>query len=149
MPGIYGYVSAVKWLADIRLTTFEQNQGYWIPRGWAALAPIKTGSRIDVPGGSRITAGNTAIAGVAWAQHTGIAKVEVQVDSTPWQTAELAVDGGIDTWRQWKLAWNATAGEHRIRVRATDAKGVVQPEERTDVAPDGATGWHEIGVTVS
>lgn len=149
VPGIYGYVSAVKWLADIRVTTFEQNVGYWVPRGWSALGPIKTGSRIDVPGRGRVVAGNTAIAGVAWAQHTGIAKVEVQVDATPWQSAELAVDGGIDTWRQWKLPWNATPGDHRIRVRATDANGKLQPEERTDVAPDGATGWHEIGVTVS
>ena len=149
VPGIYGYVSAVKWLSEIRLTTFEEDQGYWIPRGWSALGPIKTGSRIDVPGRGQIAAGTTAIAGIAWAQHTGIAKVEVQVDATPWQTAQLAVDGGIDTWRQWKLAWNATPGEHRIRVRATNAKGETQPEERTDVAPDGATGWHEIGVTVS
>ena len=149
VPGIYGYVSAVKWLSDIRLTTFEESQGYWIPRGWSALGPIKTGSRIDVPGRGRVVAGNTAIAGVAWAQHTGISKVEVQVDGTPWQTAELAVDGGVDTWRQWKLAWNATAGDHRIRVRATDANGKVQTEERADVAPDGATGWHEIGVSVS
>ena len=149
VPGIYGYVSAVKWLSEIRLTTFEEDQGYWIPRGWSALGPIKTGSRIDVPGRGQIAAGNTAIAGIAWAQHTGISKVEVQVDATPWQTAQLAVDGGIDTWRQWKLAWNATPGEHRIRVRATNAKGETQTEERADVAPDGATGWHEIGVTVS
>ena len=102
-----------------------------------------------MPGRGQIPAGNTAIAGIAWAQHTGISKVEVQVDATPWQTAQLAVDGGIDTWRQWNLAWNATPGEHRIRVRATNAKGETQTQERADVAPDGATGWHEIGVTVA
>ena len=148
IPGIYGYVSAVKWLSEIRLTRFDQDNGYWIPRGWAQLAPIKTGSRIDVPGRGDLPAGRAAIAGVAWAQHRGVAKVEVQVDDQPWQMAELAADGGIDTWRQWKLAWDATPGRHRVRVRATDATGELQPEQRTDVAPDGATGWHEIGVRV-
>ncbi len=150
VPGIYGYVSAVKWLQKITLTTFEADQGYWIPRGWSAIAPIKTGSRIDVPGRSsgQLRAGRLAIAGVAWAQHRGIKLVEVQVDDGPWQKAELAVDGGIDTWRQWKLAWDATKGEHTIRVRATDATGQLQPEQRTDVAPDGATGWHTIAVNI-
>jgi hypothetical protein len=89
-----------------------------------------------------------AIAGVAWDQHTGISKVEVQIDDDPWQVAELAADGGIDTWRQWKLSWNATAGRHRVRVRATNAKGVMQVEERAPVAPEGATGWHTVQITV-
>ncbi len=150
VPGIYGYVSAVKWLKQITLTTFEADQGYWIPRGWSALGPIKTCSRIDVPGRStgQIKAGKQAIAGIAWAQHVGIAKVEVQVDDEPWREAELAADGGIDTWRQWKLAWEATAGTHSISVRATDKAGKLQTEERADVAPDGATGWHTIQVNV-
>lgn len=150
VPGIYGYVSAVKWLTNIKLTTFEADEGYWIPRGWSTLAPIKTGSRIDVPGRSsgELRAGRLAIAGIAWAQHVGIAKVEVQIDGEEWQTAELAADGGVDTWRQWKLPWEAAAGVHSISVRATDATGSLQPEERTDVAPDGATGWHTIQVNV-
>ena len=150
VPGIYGYVSAVKWLKRITLTTFEADEGYWIPRGWSALGPIKTCSRIDVPGRNtgQIREGRQAIAGIAWAQHVGIRQVEVQVDDEPWQVAELAADGGIDTWRQWKLAWDATAGTHSISVRATDATGALQIEERTDVAPDGATGWHTIQVAV-
>ena len=150
VPGIYGYVSAVKWLTEIKLTTFEADEGYWIPRGWSALGPIKTGSRIDVPGGSsgQLRAGKQAVAGVAWAQHTGISKVEVQIDGEEWQTAELAADGGIDTWRQWKLAWDAPAGQHSISVRATDATGATQTEERAEVAPDGATGWHTIQVNI-
>ncbi len=149
IPGIYGYVSAVKWLESIELTTFEEKQGYWIPRGWSALGPIKTSSRIDVVGvNGRPVVGVNAIAGVAWAQHVGIAKVEVQVDDEPWKVATLAADGGLDTWRQWKLTWQAAAGKHRIRVRATDVTGETQVEERAPVAPDGATGWHTIEVTV-
>ena len=149
VPGIYGYVSAVKWLSSIEVTTFEEKQGYWIPRGWSALGPIKTGSRIDVIGlNNQPVPGKNAIAGVAWDQHTGIAKVEVQIDDEPWREATLAADGGIDTWRQWKLEWNADRGSHIIRVRATNAKGQTQTEERADVAPDGATGWHTVNVNV-
>jgi DMSO/TMAO reductase YedYZ molybdopterin-dependent catalytic subunit/uncharacterized membrane protein SirB2 len=152
VPGIYGYVSAVKWISEIKLTTFEEDQGYWIPRGWSALAPVKTCSRIDVVGtGGRIgtvAAGPTPIGGVAWAQHVGIAKVEVQVDDGPWQVAKLADDGGIDTWRQWSLVWDATPGRHDIRVRATDNTGFTQSEIPVPVAPDGAEGWHSVGVKV-
>ena len=150
VPGIYGYVSAVKWLEHLKLTTFEEDEGYWIPRGWSALGPIKTSSRIDVPGRSsgQLRAGPQVIAGVAWAQHVGIELVEVQVDDGAWQTAALAADGGIDTWRQWKLPWEATAGVHSIRVRATDATGATQTEDRAAVAPDGATGWHTIQISI-
>ena len=149
VPGIYGYVSAVKWLSSIEVTSFEEKQGYWIPRGWSALGPIKTGSRIDVIGlNNQPVEGKNAIAGVAWDQHTGIAKVEVQIDDEPWHEATLAADGGIDTWRQWKLEWNAARGSHIIRARATNAKGQTQTEERADIAPDGATGWHTVNVNV-
>ncbi len=154
VPGIYGYVSAVKWISNIKLTTFEEDAGYWIPRGWSAIAPVKTSSRIDVVGSNgriarSLTAGPVPIGGVAWAQHVGITKVEVQIDEGPWKVAKLANDGGIDTWRQWSLVWDATPGRHRIRVRATDATGFTQTEERVDVAPNGAEGWHTVGVTVS
>jgi DMSO/TMAO reductase YedYZ molybdopterin-dependent catalytic subunit len=153
VPGIYGYVSAVKWISEMKLTTFEDDQGYWIPRGWSTIAPVKTCSRIDVVGtGGRIgpvTPGPTPIGGVAWAQHVGIDKVEVQVDDGPWQEAKLADDGGIDTWRQWSLAWDATPGRHDIRVRATDKTGFTQSEIPVPVAPDGAEGWHSVGVKVS
>ena len=149
IPGIYGYVSAVKWLSSIEVTTFDEKQGYWIPRGWSALGPIKTGSRIDVIGlNNQPVEGRNAIAGVAWDQHTGIAKVEVQIDDAPWREATLAADGGIDTWRQWKLEWTADRGSHTIRVRATNVKGQTQTEERAEVAPDGATGWHTVNVNV-
>ena len=149
IPGIYGYVSAVKWLESIEVTTFEEKQGYWIPRGWAVDGPIKTGSRIDVIGlNNQPTVGVNAIAGVAWDQHIGINKVEVQIDDEPWRDADLAADGGIDTWRQWKLAWTASAGRHQIRARATNAKGVTQVEQRATVDPDGATGWHTVETTV-
>ena len=149
VPGIYGYVSAVKWLSSIEVTSFEEKQGYWIPRGWSALGPIKTGSRIDVIGlNNQPVEGKNAIAGVAWDQHTGIAKVEVQIDDEPWREATLAADGGIDTWRQWKLEWAAERGSHIIRVRATNAKGQTQTEDRAEVAPDGATGWHTVNINV-
>lgn len=148
VPGLYGYVSATKWLTELELTRFDRVRGYWIDRGWAVEAPVKTQSRIDRPGGS-IAAGPTVIAGVAWAPHSGIAGVEVQIDEGPWQQATLAGDLGVDAWRQWWLPWQATPGRHRVRCRATDAGGVVQTEERRPVAPDGATGWHTRTVTVS
>ena len=149
VPGIYGYVSAVKWLADIKLTTFEEDQGYWIPRGWSAIAPIKICSRIDVPTRSQnVKAGIVPIAGIAWAQHTGIKSVEVQIDEGPWQECELAVEGTIDTWKQWKYAWDAKPGRYVVRARAIDLKGQVQIAERTPVAPDGATGYHTVGIEV-
>jgi DMSO/TMAO reductase YedYZ molybdopterin-dependent catalytic subunit len=150
VPGIYGYVSAVKWLADIKLTTFEEDQGYWIPRGWSAIAPIKICSRIDVPTRSQnVKAGMVPIAGIAWAQHTGIKAVEVQIDEGPWQECELAAEGTIDTWKQWKLAWDAKPGRYVVRVRAIDMNGQVQIADRAPVAPDGATGYHTVGIEVS
>lgn len=150
VSGLYGYVSATKWLSEIELTTLEAFDGYWIPRGWAKLGPVKTQSRIDTPRrGARLTAGEVAVAGVAWAPHTGIAKVEVQVDEGPWREATLGDALGPDAWRQWVLSWPATAGRHTLRVRATDAGGATQTDERLPPAPDGATGWHEVTVEVA
>ena len=148
VPGLYGYVSATKWLSEIELTRFDQVQGYWIDRGWAVEAPVKTQSRIDRPG-TRLDAGPTVIAGVAWAPRAGIDAVEVQIDDGPWQQATLAGDLGVDVWRQWWLAWDATPGRHRLRCRALDGTGAVQTEQRRPVAPDGATGWHTRMVTVN
>ncbi|MGN9782327.1 molybdopterin-dependent oxidoreductase [Nonomuraea sp. ZG12] len=145
VPGLYGYVSATKWVVDLKVTRFDTDEAYWTPRGWAARGPIKVQSRIDLPG-SKVTAGRTTIAGVAWAQHTGLSAVEVRVDRGEWLKAKLAQVPGPDTWRQWALDWDATPGDHTIEVRATDAAGRTQPEERTSVAPDGATGWHTITV---
>ena len=150
VPGIYGYVSAVKWLADIKLTTFEEDQGYWIPRGWSTIAPVKLCSRIDVPSASQsVKAGMVPIAGIAWAQHTGVKAVEVQIDEGPWMSCELAKEGTIDTWKQWKYAWDAKPGRYVVRARAIDLNGQVQIAERAPVAPDGATGYHTVGIEVS
>ncbi|MGI9017057.1 MAG: molybdopterin-dependent oxidoreductase [Euzebya sp.] len=143
IPGVYGYVSATKWLQDIELTTWEAFDGYWIPRGWSKEGPIKTQSRIDVPRrGQSLSAGGNVVAGVAWAQHRGVAGVEVSIDDGPWQQAELAKELNIDTWRQWRFEWDATPGDHRIRVRATDADGMTQSETPVPVAPNGAEGYH-------
>jgi DMSO/TMAO reductase YedYZ molybdopterin-dependent catalytic subunit len=150
VPGLYGYVSATKWLTELKVTRFSADEGYWTPRGWSARGPIKTASRIDVPrSGASVSAGTVAIAGVAWAQHRGIAKVEVQVDSGPWQEATLAAEPTVDAWRQWVLPWAATTGRHQVRVRATDAQGQTQPQQEAPPAPDGATGWHTVPVTVT
>ncbi len=147
VAGLYGYVSATKWLSDIELTTWEAFDGYWIPRGWSKEGPIKTQSRIDVPRrGSVIDPGPTAIAGVAWAPSRAIEKVEVQVDEEPWVEAELSRETTINSWRQWMVTWNATPGRHQVRVRATDGTNTTQTPEITDPAPDGATGWHTIQV---
>lgn len=150
VPGVYGYVSATKWLSEIELTRFDEFDAYWIPRGWSREGPIKTQSRIDTPAdGSTLTGGRPVpIAGVAWAMNRGISKVEVQVDEGPWQEATLADEHAATTWRQWRSAWTPTAGDHRIRVRATDGSGATQTDEVTDVAPNGATGWHSVVVGV-
>lgn len=150
VPGVYGYVSATKWLTEITLTTMDDFNGYWIPRGWSKEAPVKTQSRIDVPrAGDRLRAGPVPIAGVAWAQHRGITGVEVRVDDGEWQTARLADEVSVDAWRQWVYSWEAAPGRHRLWVRATDATGRAQTGDRADVAPDGATGWHHIDVEVA
>ena len=147
VAGLYGYVSATKWLSDIELTTWEAFNGYWIPRGWAKEGPIKTQSRIDVPRkDSVIDPGPTAIAGVAWAPSRAIERVEVQVDDEPWVEADLSRETTINSWRQWMVTWNATPGEHRVRVRATDGTNTTQTSDISPPAPDGATGWHTIQV---
>ncbi len=150
VPGLYGYVSATKWLKEIRLTTWEDFDGYWVPRGWSKEGPIKTQSRIDVPRrGAKLVAGRNAVAGVAWAQHRGVTKVEVRVDDGAWQQTTLADQPTVDGWRQWSFAWDATAGGHTLWVRATDATGATQIEQVSDVAPNGATGWHSVRVNVT
>jgi DMSO/TMAO reductase YedYZ molybdopterin-dependent catalytic subunit len=148
VPGLYGYVSATKWVVDLELTTFEAFDAYWVQRGWARQAPIKTMSRIDTPrSGARVPAGRVAVAGVAWAQHRGITAVEVRIDAGAWQPARLTAQDTIDTWRQWVFAWPADPGEHVIQARATDDTGYTQTGTREPPVPDGATGWHTIGVT--
>jgi len=149
VPGLYGYVSATKWVVDVKVTRFDRDEAYWTPRGWAAKGPIKTQSRIDVPKpNATVPPGRTTVAGVAWAQHKGIDAVEVRIDGGAWQQARLAAVLGPDTWRQWAFDWDATPGDHTIEVRATDATGYTQTSERTPVAPDGASGWHTIDVHV-
>lgn len=150
VPGLYGYVSATKWVVDLELTRFDRALAYWTVRGWSAYGPIKTASRIDVPRAfATLAPGPTTVAGVAWAQHRGIAAVEVQVDDGPWQRAELAPEYSIDTWRQWTWRWDAPVGRHTLRVRAIDGTGAVQTEASAPPAPDGATGWHTRQVTVA
>jgi sulfite oxidase len=149
VPGLYGYVSATKWVVDLEVTRFDRAEGYWTPRGWSAMGPIKTESRIDVPGdGAGLKPGTVAVAGVAWAVHRGVSTVEVRVDDGPWAQARLAVEPSIDTWRQWVYEWPATTGKHRLQVRATDGTGQVQTEVKAPPPPDGASGWHTIEVTV-
>ncbi len=148
VPGLYGYVSATKWLTELKVTRFVDDQGYWTPRGWSALGPIKTQSRIDVPRlRTSVKAGTVQFGGVAWAQHRGISKVELRVDRGPWQEATLAAGISKDTWVQWRRGLDLGPGEHEIQVRATDSSGTPQPEQRTPVAPDGAAGYHTITVT--
>ena len=149
VPGLYGFVSATKWVTDIEITRFDRATAYWTPRGWSAKAPVKTQSRIDVPrSGADVKPGRVAVAGIAWAQHRGIAKVEVRVDDGPWQEARLGSVPSTDTWRQWVYEWDAPAGRHTLAVRATDATGAVQTQEEAPPAPDGATGWHTVEVFV-
>jgi DMSO/TMAO reductase YedYZ molybdopterin-dependent catalytic subunit len=149
VPGLYGYVSACKWVTDINVTTFASADAYWATRGWSQQAPIKTESRIDVPvSNSTIHPGRTPVAGVAWAQHKGVAAVEVRVDRGPWQQARLAAVPNIDTWRQWVWEWDATVGTHLLEARATDATGYTQTAVEAQPPPDGASGYPSAAVSV-
>jgi DMSO/TMAO reductase YedYZ molybdopterin-dependent catalytic subunit len=147
VEGLYGYVSATKWLQEIRLNRWSDEQGYWVPRGWAREAPVKTQSRIDVPGRGDVRAGTVAVAGVAWAPGRGISAVEVSVDGV-WRPARLLPTASDATWVQWVMEWDAAPGQYLLRVRATDGTGEVQTGETARPDPDGATGWHARSVTV-
>ncbi|MGW5581482.1 molybdopterin-dependent oxidoreductase [Micromonospora chokoriensis] len=150
VPGLYGYVGACKWLTSMQVTTFDAFDPYWVQRGWAADAPVKTASRIDTPRPfAQRRAGPVMIAGVAWAQRRGITAVEVQIDDGPWRQARLADGPSPDLWRQWTYRWDATPGSHTLRVRATDATGATQTDKRAAPFPNGATGWHSTTVTVT
>jgi len=150
VPGLYGYVSATKWVTDINVTTFANNYAYWAQRGWSQQAPIKTECRIDVPtGANQLSAGRTAIAGVAWAQHKGIDAVHVRVDNGPWNQATLAAVPGIDTWRQWVWEWDAPHGNHLIEARATDVTGYTQTSLAAQPEPNGASGYPTVSVAVA
>ena len=150
VPGLYGYVSATKWVVEIEATTFDAFDAYWVDRGWTEdPGPVKTMSRIDTPRPlAALGQGTVAVAGVAWAQHRGIERVEVRVDEGGWNVAELAEVPNVDTWRQWVWRWEATPGSHTLEVRATDGAGETQPEERMPPFPEGATGWHSVVVNV-
>jgi DMSO/TMAO reductase YedYZ molybdopterin-dependent catalytic subunit len=149
VPGLYGYVSATKWVVELQVTTFSAHSAYWTQRGWSARGPVKVESEINVPQqGTTVKAGTVAVAGIAWHQHTGIQKVEVQVDDQAWTEAELAPAISADTWVQWKYAWPARSGQHTLRVRATSAEGEVQTSAVADTVPNGATGYHEVQVQV-
>ncbi len=150
VPGLYGFLSATKWLADIELTTFDAAQGYWLQRGWGKFAPIKTQCRIDTPRAfQRVAPGSVAIAGIAWSQPDGIGRVEVRLDGGPWQDAELATEVSGSTWRMWRARVDLGPGSHTVTVRATDGAGRTQPEERVPPIPDGATGWPSTIFTVA
>lgn len=151
VPGLYGFVSATKWVVDLEVTTFAQTKAYWSTRGWLERGPIKMSSRVEVPRAlGRVPAGTVAIGGSAWAQTKGISKVEIQLDGGDWQEADLATEANVDTWRQWSFMWNdAPAGNHKVRVRAYDADNELQIEDQAPPEPDGSTGWHTINFTVT
>ncbi|WP_432560801.1 molybdopterin-dependent oxidoreductase [Kineococcus sp. SYSU DK003] len=150
IPGLYGYVSACKWITDLEVTTFAEKTAYWTDRGWAAKGPIKTASRIDVPRSfATVRAGRVPVAGVAWAQHRGVSAVEVRVDEGEWQPAELLPSASSDTWCQWVFDWNADEpGSHSLQVRATDGTGEPQTAEVVAPVPDGSSGYDSVTVTV-
>nr|WP_062335944.1 molybdopterin-dependent oxidoreductase [Herbidospora sakaeratensis] len=143
VPGLYGYVSATKWVVDVKLTRFDEETAYWTDRGWDAKGPIKTQSRIDTPR-NKTKPGRNVIAGVAWAQTKGIAKVEVKVDDGPWQVAKLAEVPGLDTWRQWSIEVDLASGLHNLSCRATDETGETQTDRGAPPEPNGATGYHQV-----
>jgi Oxidoreductase molybdopterin binding domain/Bacterial Ig domain len=148
-PGIYGYAGSTKWLTELEVTTFATFDSYWVRRGYASRAPIKTMARIDTPRSlARVPAGRTAVGGVAWAQTRGIESVELRVDDGPFLPVDLGAAVSDDAWRQWRYDWDATPGRHTLTVRATDGTGETQTAERADVLPDGASGWMSLVVNV-
>lgn len=149
VPGLYGYVSATKWVVELEVTRFDQVEAFWTSKGWSEQGPIKTSSRIDVPrNGAEVTAGTVSVGGVAWHPHTGIDAVEASLDGGEWRTAELGGVPSLDTWVQWALTYEDVApGDHDLRVRATSRDGITQTSVRRDVVPDGATGWHAVEFT--
>ncbi|WP_441964010.1 molybdopterin-dependent oxidoreductase [Mycolicibacterium houstonense] len=151
IAGLYGYVSATKWVTDLELTRFDRAEAYWTKQGWAPRGPIKTESRIDVPrNGQRLPEGPTTFGGVAWAQNRGVRAVEVRIDDGPWRPAQLGAAYSGQTWRLWSFPWQAVdAGDHTITVRATDNTGTVQTSDQVPTVPDGATGWHAVNFTVA
>ncbi|MET1035277.1 MAG: molybdopterin-dependent oxidoreductase [Arthrobacter sp.] len=150
VPGLYGYVSATKWVVDLEVTRFADKAAYWTTRGWDERGPIKIASRVDVPRAfAKVPAGRAAFGGTAWAQQRGIDKVQIRIDDGEWRDAELAAEASVDTWRQWSYVWDdATPGPHSVSVRAVDGTGEVQTEERADPIPNGASGWQRIQFTV-
>ncbi|MDR6985612.1 DMSO/TMAO reductase YedYZ molybdopterin-dependent catalytic subunit/uncharacterized membrane protein (UPF0136 family) [Paenarthrobacter nitroguajacolicus] len=149
VPGLYGFVSATKWLTELKVTRFADDTAYWTPRGWSDHGPIKTQSRIDVPrSGRTVQPGTVQFGGVAWAQHRGISRVELRVNRGPWKQATLATGISTDTWYQWQLGLDLTPGDYEVQVRATDTTGQPQTEDKAPVAPDGAAGYHTISVKV-
>jgi len=148
VPGLYGYVSACKWVVDMEVTQFDKVTGYWVDKGWSEQGPVKLASRIDVPReGATVAAGQVVFGGVAWHQHTGISGVEVSVDGGGWTRAELGRVPSVDTWVQWRVALPVAKGDHEVRVRAIDESGAVQTGVRAAPAPNGATGWHTVSFT--
>ncbi|GAA1636510.1 molybdopterin-dependent oxidoreductase [Microbacterium flavum] len=149
VPGLYGYVSATKWLTELKVTTFAADEAYWTPRGYSAEAPIKLASRVDVPkAGDAVPAGRVAVAGMAWAQPVGVDRVEVNIDDTGWMPVTLSAPVNGDTWVQWMYEWDATPGTHYIAVRARNKNGDLQIQERAPIAPNGSSGWQRVLVTV-
>jgi DMSO/TMAO reductase YedYZ molybdopterin-dependent catalytic subunit len=151
VPGLYGYVSATKWVVDLEITTFQDAQAYWVQEGWSQQAPVKTASRVDVPqDGATVSPGTVTVAGTAWATHRGIDAVEVRIDNGPWVETALAAADTSDTWRMWSYQWqDAQRGSHTVTVRATDGTGTLQTSVIQDVVPNGATGYHQITVNVA
>jgi DMSO/TMAO reductase YedYZ molybdopterin-dependent catalytic subunit len=140
VPGLYGYVSATKWVTQIELTRWEDYDAYWVPRGWSKEGPIKTMSRIDTDRRGA-TSGEVIVGGVAWAIHRGISRVEVRSDGGEWIEAQLGGVPSNDTWAQWMVTLELESGRHMIESRAVDGDGVPQTEETAPVAPNGAQGY--------
>lgn len=150
VPGLYGFVSATKWVVDWEVTRFDRVEAYWTRNGWSAHGPIKLSSRMDVPTGDQpVPAGQVKVGGVAWAQHTGIARVQVQIDDGPWRDADVSRPVSVDTWVQWVYTWDAAPGHYTLRCRAIDRKGATQIGKDSSTVPDGATGYHQLGITVT
>ena len=150
VPGLYGFVSATKWVTELKVTRFADDTAYWSTRGWSERGPVKTSSRIDVPRpNASVPAGDVVVGGVAWAQHRGVEAVEVRVDGGPWQRATLATPISDDTWCQYSATLRLQAGSHTLQARAVDREGAAQSADTASPAPDGAEGLHTVTFSVT
>ena len=150
LPDLYG-MKQPRWISEIALVKGTETTGFWEEHGMASEVSIKTTTRIDQPPRQTIVAGEPSLlSGIAFAGERGIDRVEISLDGgLSWEDCELIEGGEPGVWGIWSYDWALpTAGVHRLMARSTDGAGNVQTSVARGVWPDGASGYHNVGVQV-